>query len=437
MGVSAHAGRRRLRNPGPYHSLVDAVAAQLRARRIGLPPSMLAVLPVVGFGEQAGDVITPTLELLTAALGSAMLVVLVNRPQRQPPDGTLDEVQRWRRAHPEAPVAVADVALAARPRLGELRQLGVDAAEVAWGRVDPEAALLFVDDDVVDMPTGTAAALNYRLRDAPLALGPVLFDHPALPMSLLPQLYVGDLLRALLTDLVLRRLERRPHEVALRTVESLVLSGNLAVRRDALARVDGLHDLNELTELTRDVLRAALADGGPLPSRSVAVFDAGEEPVRRLRRLAVRMHSRRALAAYQASGAPTVAQWRGQRLRSSTVDPVRTNVVGVPPSPLVSLSMQDQRSLFVGLDRHLAVVLNHLQPQPEEAHRALAALGLSQRDVSVTPGCAETGWRVRVRRADGLVELLVDLQASDLCSADERMLADEAMLADVRVRARP
>lgn len=403
-----------------------AVAAHLWGQRDGAPPSMLAVLPVVGFGEQAADVIMTSLELLAASLGpTAMLVVLVNRPQRQPPDGTLALVRGWLHRHPDAPVVVVDIALDLRPRLGELRQLGIDAAEEAWGTLPAGAPLLFVDDDMVALPAGTVPALEHRLRDAPLAVGPVLFDHPELPMFLLPELYTGDLFRALLTDLVLARMEQDPFEVAPSTVESLVLSGNLAVRRDSLAQVAGLHDLNELTELTRDVLAGSLAGAFPAPARSVALFAPGEDPLDRLRRLAVRMHSRRALTAYETSRAPTVAQWRGQRMRSSTIDPVRTGRARLlPPPPLASLPEPDRNALLAGVDRHLAVVLDHVQPNPDEAHRALMVLGLSPRDVVITPGSGDAGWRVRVRRTDGLVERLVGLQAAEGFTVGESVLTD-------------
>ncbi len=418
----AHAGRRRLRHPEPYRYLVGAVAAQLQAQRVGLPPPMLAVLPVVGFGEQAADVITATLDLLATSTASGVLLVLVNRPQRQPPDGTLARVQGWRQLHPDAAVVVADVALAFRPRIGELRQLGVDAAEQAWGTSPAGGSVMFVDDDVVAFPAQTTSALQHRLQGAPLAIGPVLFDHPEMPMCLVPELYTGDLFRALLVDLVLQRVEQEPLDAAWATVESLVLSGNLAVRRDALAQVGGLHDLNELTELTRDVLQGSACEAFAPPARSVAVFDSGEEPLGRLRRLAVRMHSRRALAAYQTAGLPTVAQWRGQRLRSSTIDPVRTNPVALrPPPPLASLPAGDRAALVAGVDRQLAVVLNHVQPHPHEAHRALTALGVCSRDVVVTPGSEDAGWRVQLHRTNGLVERLVELQTADACTAEARL----------------
>ena len=200
-------GRRRRQDAQPYRRLVEEVAGQLRAQRRGASPSALAVLPVVGFGEQVAELLTTTLDLLSPSLGpTAVLLVLVNRPQHQPADSTLTRMRSWRVLHPEAPVVVTDVALTLRPRLGELRQLGVDAAEEAWGALPAEGAVLFVDDDIVALPPGTVPALQRRLLDAPLAIGPVLFDHPRLPMALVPELYAGDLLRALLSDLLLERI---------------------------------------------------------------------------------------------------------------------------------------------------------------------------------------------------------------------------------------
>lgn len=411
-------GRRRLREPEPYRRLVDSVAGQLAMQVSGHPGAVLAVMPVVGFGEQATDVVAASLAALAAVPDfAAAVVVLVNRPVHQPADRTVERVRRWRDRHPEVPVVIADVALAQRPRLGELRQLGLDAADLAWGPPPDDAALLFVDDDLVTVPHGAPAALRIGLRTTPLVLGPVLFDHPELPTCLLPDLYTGDLFRALLTDDLLGSLHRDPLALASRAVESLVLSGNLAVRRDALAEVGGMQDLNELTELARDLLAAGVTGAGTALARSVSLTAGpdGDDPVERLRRLAVRVHSRRALAAYASCGAPTVAQWRAKRLRSSSVDPVRTDPPALPPvAPLRCMPHERRRRLVAAVDEHLAVVLDHVQPTPESARRMLAVLGLSVRDVDVRPPEDGAGWRVRVRRSDGLVERLVEVQTAEL-----------------------
>ena len=426
--MSSSNGRRRYRDSGTYDQVVADIAGQLRRQRTGPPPSALAVMPVVGFGEQAGEVITASLGMLAVALhATALLLVLVNRPAHRVPDCTLDQVRNWQRRHPEVPLVVADVSLALRPRIGELRQAGLDAVRRAWGDPPAGASLLFVDDDLVSIPTGALRDLVAQLDAAPLAAGPVLFDHPHLPTYLLPDLYAGDLFRALLTDLLLERVEQDVSSASFRTVESLILSGNLAVRADALDMVGGLHDLNELTELTRDVLTASLAATLPPPARSVPLFSASstEDPVDRLRRSAVRVHSRRALAAYAASGVPTVAQWRSQRLRSSTVDPVRTEPARVVVPPLLaSLPARDAAALLGCVERQFGGVLDYLQPDPESALRALEVLGVASRDVDLRPAAGDTGWGVHLRRNGGLLERLAGLQEAELSPRRSLALAD-------------
>lgn len=429
------AGRRRTRQRELYGRMAANVASQLRAQRNPGPLTVLAVMPVVGFGEQAGNVVVTSLEALAPVLiPGCLLLVLVNRPLRQAADSTLRRVHRWAARHPAAPVVVADLALSQRPRIGELRQLGVDAAAMAWGPPPGGTAVTFVDDDLVAVPPDTFERLRDTLHDASLAVGPVLFDHPQLPTCLLPDLYTGDLVRALLVDQSLERIDQHPIQIFDDTVESLVLSGNLAVRQDALARLGGLRDLNELTGLARDVLAearsergAAVARTNPLVAPRLAGSPTATDPVERLRQVAVRMHSRRALAAYAACGAPTVAQWRSQRLRSSTVDPVRTCAPAVePPEPLRCLSAGRRRDLLAGLDRHLAVVFDHLHPSLDTARGVLGLLGLSGRDVDVMAPTDGPGWRVRVRRTDGLVERLVALQGAELDGAHDRFGCAEA-----------
>lgn len=409
--------RRRTTDPQAYDRTVATVAEQLGRCRV---PGTILVVPVVGFGEQAADVIGPTLQTLAGcATADTVVLALVNRPSGKAADSTFQRIRAWMQATPDAPVFAAQVVLDQRPRIGELRQLGLDAAEAAWGTLPDGAAVVLTDDDLVSVPPGTLASLERCVRVASLAIGPVLFDHHELPMCLLPDLYAGDLCRALLSDELLHRLERDPTMVSPRVIESLVLSGNYAVRRDALARVGGMRDLNELTGLARDVLFGASAGAIEDLARPVVLSppigegDAiGTEPVERLRRLAVRVHSRRALAAYASAEAPTVAQWRECRLRSSSIDPVRVRApeVVVPP-PLDRLGSSRRSELVAGAGRHFAAVFDHLEPEPESARRTLEALGISRRDAVVEPpGTGHRGWHVRLRRTDGLIDRVAALQ---------------------------
>lgn len=408
-------GRRRGADPRRYEAMVEQVAGDLGDQAAGGPVSLLAVMPVVGFGEQAADVVLPSLELVAGALGAAaVLVVLVNRPLHQAVDSTLARVRAWARHRDRPRVAVAEVALCQRPRIGELRQLGLDAAERALGPLPPDAAVLLVDDDAVAVPPGTATGLQRALRVADLGVGPVLFDSPALPTSRFPDLYAGDLFRALLTDDLLARAERDPSTLPAPVLESVVLSGHLAVRRDALARAGGMSDLNELTRLARDVVALDRRGSRTALARSVVLPAAGQDPVARLQHLAVRMHSRRALAAYACDGAATVAQWRSQRLRSSAVDPVRVRPPALrPPPPLAAVPAADRAQVAGDVARHLAVVLDHLQPPVECAARALGLLGAGPGDVALESPAAGGGWRVDLHRPAGLVDRLAELQAAD------------------------
>ncbi len=424
-------GRRRLADPRPYAELVAGAAAQLETQRPATSgaPATLVVLPVVGFGGQAALVAQRTVELVAAAAADAevedrVVVALVNRPAARPCDGTADALRKWAARYPAAQLLVCDVALTQRPRIGELRQLAVDAAERAWGALTPSGRVLLVDDDIVALPPGSMARLETTLGEACLAVGPVLFDHPQLPSCLLPGFYTADLFRALLADHLLGRLERAPDGLAPEVIESLVLSCNLGVRRDALGGIGGMRDLNELTALARDVLvspaltdrirlRRPLRLHGPQTGEDTWSSD----PVERLRSGAVRVHSRRALVAFASHGLPPVAQWRACRLRSSQVDPVRTWRPPPPPAPLFAQSARERVAALADLGKHLGVVLDHLQPDLSTARGVLATLGLRGRDVELwAPG--EDRWRVKIRRPGGLLERLVELQRAEL-SEDE------------------
>lgn len=418
-GQRHRPSRRRRVAPLAYAGMVAAVAGQLDVRR--LPdegsPDLLVVLPVVGFGGQSAAVLPDAVALLTAAVvGAGAVLALVNRPVSQAADGTGRWLRDWARRHPRVPLLVAELPLLQRPRLGELRQVAVDALELAAGPMPAHGRVVLADDDVVGMPTGTYERLGHVLDTAALASGPVLFDSPELPTSLLPELWLGDLFRALLVDRQFARLERAPGSVATETVESLVLSTHLAVRRDVLHLIDGFHDLNELTELVRDTLAAPVLDGLPAVRRSAPLDAAGSpDPLEELLVRAVRVHARRALAAYAAAGLPTVAQWRAARLRTSTVDPVRVSTPAWQGrQPLSRLGPASRREAMAGVGRHLGMVLDHVQPQVDDAVAALALLGLTAQQVDLAAPGPGGCWRLGVRDSSGLLERAVLLQQADL-----------------------
>lgn len=423
-GLRRRPSRRRQVAPLGYAGMVASVAAQLDVRRLQdeVPPDLLVVLPVVGFGAQSAAVVPDAVALLTAAVvGASAVLALVNRPVSRAADGTGRWLREWARRHPQAPLLVAELTLPQRPRLGELRQVAVDALELAVGPMPAYGRVVLADDDVVGLPVGTYERLGRVLDTAALATGPVLFDSPQMPICLLPELWLGDLFRALLVDRQFARLERAPGSVATAAIESLVLSTHLGARRDLLHSVGGFHDLNELTELVRDSLATSMPTGLPAVRRSAPLDAVGSgDPVHELLGRAARVHARRALAAYAAAGVPTVAQWRAARLRTSTVDPVRVSTPAWPGrQPLSRLSQGARREAIADLGRHLGIVLDHVQPPYGDAVGALAQLGLAADEIDLAaPGPGER-WRLQVRDSSGLLERAAELQLVELQRLEE------------------
>lgn len=421
--------RRRRAAPLVYADLVETAAGQLDTRRLpgGRAPEQLVVLPVVGFGGQSASVLPDAVALLTAAAGgSGVVLALVNRPASRSADATAGWLRDWARRHPEAPLLIAELSLPQRPRLGELRQLAVSALERAAGPMPAHGRVVLADDDVVELPADSFDRLSRALDTAGLATGPVLFDTPELPVCLLPELWLGDLFRALLVDRQFARLEQDPGSVATEAVESLVLSTHLAVRRDVLDAIGGLHDLNELTELVRDALTTpppaglrAVCRSAPLDAR------AGRDPVEELLTRAVRVHARRALAAYASADVPTVMQWNAARLRTSSVDPVRLSTpVWEGLHPLNQLGQAARRQALSGVGRHLGLVLDHVRPTVADAVAALELLGLERHQVDLAPPGPDGSWRLGIRDSSGLVERAVALQRLSLDRIDEARTAD-------------
>lgn len=414
-----------------YLGLVEEAAAQLGTQLLldGADLSALVVVPVVGFSGQSLRVIERTMALLIgeaawrSSLGRRCIVAVVNRPASESPDGTAEHVLRVRDALEAVgvgggglQVAVCDVALRRRPRIGELRQLGVDAVERACGPLRGNAVAVVADDDLVRLPPGTFAGLERAATSgAALAIGPVLFDDPDWPMWRIPDLFVADMVRALLVDRLVRALEHPGGAVAPPTqsvYESLVLSGHLAVRRDALAEIGGFRDLNEITWLMRDVLATRGRRLGGTSAADLTATANGGEPLARLRRDAVRVSSRRALLAWRTGRHPTVAQWRACRFRASRVDEAR--VARFEPDdlvmPLREMGPAARREFAMSAERMIETTFEHLRPSLELAAWALSQVGLCARDVRLTAAADGSRWKLRLLRTGALVERVDALQ---------------------------
>lgn len=428
-------GRRRLAEArASYDASVERVGDQLAEHVSGRPepPGVLVVLPAVGFGDQSAGALPHALRTLAdqrVRHCDAEVVVLVNRPVRKLRDGTVDRALAALPADAAdgAPrFAVCEVELEQRPRIGELRQLAVDASAHAHGAVDDDAAVVIADDDVVAMPPGTLEHLAIGVRrEADLVLGSVLFDDPAMPLCLWVALWVADLLRGLLAARLLEALgPGRPTGVPHRwagqalgvpapdpgTFESLVLAGNVGVSHGALARAGGFRDLNEVTGMIRDLVQSGASVCARPP------HGAHADPVIALLDGSVRMSSRRAMAAWRTAGQPTVAQWRVCRLRSSRPDPVRlAQGVHELPRPVQRWGRTEREQSLEGLAAALAITLDHLDPPHDLALWALQALGIEEGDRTLSPPSeGSAGWGLVLHRDAGLLERADHLQRHEL-----------------------
>ena len=435
VGPASHVVREpRRRGAGQldYATLVATASAQLTAQLPSAPtaPVTLVVVPVVGFGGQSRLVLDRTLSLLAAPAPPAIrsygrqIVLVVNRPVHQRDDGTAGAVRRWVAQHHGQPGAASlawcELTLQRRPRIGELRQVAVDAVAAVWGPLPVGSVVVPADDDIVAWPSSTLAGIEGCLsggagRSGPvgLAVGPVLFDDPTARTCLFVELFVADLVRALLSDRLLGALAGTvpgPPPAA-EVFDSLILSGHLGVRIEALHAAGGFGDLNELTEL----LRGGRSD--QQVGRPLAVADHPDDPVAALLDGAVRVSSRRALAAWSSGNQPTVAQWKAHRLRAAKVDPVR--VQAPPPSP-APLGAPGRKNVDVDvLEAALATVFDYLAAPPDAARWAVGCLGLGPRDVVLRPPGGGVGWQVRIQRTAHLVERVAVLQRSELDRHDD------------------
>ena len=296
--------------------------------------------------------------------------------------------------------------------MGELRQLLLEAVLQVQG-LDPDRTVCLVgDDDIVRAPAGTLADLHRVVGEPGVAaaLGPVLFDSEHSPAPLWPAFFASDALRALLAAKFVRQLRQGPLDPARQAdfdhhAEAIALSCNFAARAAAIQQVGGFSPLNEITNLARDIHRL-----GPSAIAGTWDFDPGREDVLiDLRRRALHTSARRAMAAYQATGTPSVGQWRVWRFRSSRVDPVRT--VGAPAGAPVRIADLDRRrtaELVTELNSVLTTTLRYFPTDLPVIEDCLAALGLSTRSLSFDAGLAAPV--VTIREAAALLDRLAAAQ---------------------------
>lgn len=444
--------RRQGEGAGAYGRLVDEAAAQLDGQLFfdGSALSTLVVVPVVGFGGQSVRVVERTMRLLLDDAASALgggrrcIVAVVNRPEGRPPDDTVRRLEGVRAdlaasGRDAVQLAVCDVGLQRRPRIGEVRQLGLDAVERVCGPLSAGGVLVVADDDLVLVPRGTLAGLEGAVGGgAALAVGPVMFDHLEVPTWRVADLFVAELVRALLVERLVSALADPAAALTLpdqSVCESLVLSGHLAVRRDALEVIGGFRDLNEITWLMRDVLTTRGHRLARPPACAPAATADDAEPLARLRREAVRVSSRRALLAWRAGRHPTVAQWRACRFRASRVDEAR--LARFAADECVVLLRESERAardeFVASAERMIATTFEHLRPSLELARWALAQVGVEAADVRLWAPADRSEWRLRLRRPAAFVERVMALQRTDESHLADRGEALVVPRADVRL----
>lgn len=401
----------RLDSERAYSALLDEVTSQLRPQLSGYSApngALVVAIPTVGFGDQSTTVVSRTLELVVRQQSPdapIVALVLVNRPASRPPDGTEAIVRQVIAEHaataPSVRLAAASISVSRKPRLGQLRQLLVDAAVTLLQLPAHASTVIVADDDLVDVPPDQFSGIaGYMARNSTvdLALGPVLFDDPRLPSALFPGFLVGDLLRALLAARTVEHLaqldvavpvDRREIDVLSRQYfESIVLSSNLSVRLSALQRAGGFRDLNEITNVMRDVqdLRLSSPNVTPLSSdpgnNIAATWTIGPRPadaLTELLRRAIRLSSRRALRAYVRDGTPSVGQWKRERFRASAVDPARVHQVGpITVTPISGLNRAGRLAMTRRMEQAVATTLDYFPRDPRVVTDALAALGLAE-----------------------------------------------------------
>lgn len=411
-----------------YEQMLDDVVGQL-AHQLPTGPSLLVLIPTVGFGGQSPAVLERTIEQLGRQRSTVPITVvfLVNRPEARAADDTADRARAAIAAHacPAVRFAVAEVVVTTRVRVGELRQLMLDAV-LQVGSLDPAStAMVIADDDLVDVPAGLLHDL-YRSVAGPdradVALGPVLFDSPRTPAPMIPAFFASDALRALLAARFVRAQAATPDDPSRAEsfrhfAESIALSGNLVVRAGALSRAGGFAPYNEITGVVRGV-------HGLPDTRILGTWDfhpEADDVLVELYGCAMRISARRALAAYLATGVPSVGQWRACRFRASRVDPVRLGEPAVEEAlphrlPVAELRPHQVRTLTEQLTGALTTTLRYFPPEPAVVEDCLSALGLPSGTVSLSFGSDPADTSLAIRDPSGLVDRLHAVQ--QLVTAD-------------------
>lgn len=416
-----------------YSAHLESVAAQLDPQ---LPDDIgtLVLIPIVGFGQQSHGVLPATIRELAAqrTKSPVTIAMLVNRPEHRESDGTEELIRRQVTMHAQRPcLAVASVVVAGRPRVGSLRQLLYDAVAVTR-RLSPSTAVVVADDDIVHAPPGALEALSSRLQtaaDCRAVIGPVLFDDEQTPSALLTDFFISDLLRALLATRWVAllgtpgpspRARSRSDEYWQRYAEAIVLSGNMAVRSDALLASGGFPSLNEITGLVQRVQRyAAGRDPAPVPMKTrteiagVWDFDASRSDViDSLLDSAVRVSSRRALRAFVQSHVPSVMQWLVCRFHASRVDPARKSPPRLPHRGMIDrLGHHELARLVESTESLIATTLGFFPSDVDLARDALSALGLDPRRCTTDPPTRDgEPWRVRITDSSVMRERVLAAQ---------------------------
>lgn len=447
-------GRRRLTRDAMYQEILRTVIEQLRPQLGVARPGQLAALmmiPAVGFGEQSPPVLRRTLELIASQRNDGTVtacIILVNRPATAAADSTEALVRAFIERLPTGngsiPVALATVQLPQKPRIGELRQVMLDAAAELLHFCPATTGLVIADDDLVGATPEYVRGIVDFLRQRPavdLVIGPVLFDDTRFPSALLVDFFVADLLRALLSTRLVEYVarldpsdwhERREMERMSRGYfETVILSGNLGVRVSALEEVGGFADMNELTAMMRDVHNLALAAQGPGRNNlgSPWTFDSDHEDViERLRASAVQVSSRRAVHAYLRGRYPSVAQWRLCRFRASKIDPVRVlDPAPLTITPIRHLNRTGRRELLDDIERAIARTLEYFPPHRETIVECLSALGIGRHDGTIElESSTPARWSVRIRTGRDLLERIEGVQQGVLeqlgISQDQRRI---------------